>query len=71
MTLKLGWKAGTEQYPPQELLDYAVAAEETGFDSVDVSDHFHPGANEAKVVLLGRGLAPQRSRPTASRSVPA
>jgi coenzyme F420-dependent glucose-6-phosphate dehydrogenase len=42
MTLKLGWKAGTEQYPPQELLDYAVTAEEIGFDSVDVSDHFHP-----------------------------
>ncbi|TMB69838.1 MAG: TIGR03557 family F420-dependent LLM class oxidoreductase, partial [Deltaproteobacteria bacterium] len=40
--LQLGWKAGTEQYPPDELLDYAIAAEETGFDSIDVSDHFHP-----------------------------
>lgn len=40
--LKLGWKAGPEQYPPTELLDYVVAAENAGFESVDVSDHFHP-----------------------------
>lgn len=37
-----GWKAGTEQYAPSELLDYAIAAEEAGFDSIDASDHFHP-----------------------------
>ena len=30
--LQLGWKVGTEQYPPDELLDYAIAAEEAGFD---------------------------------------
>ncbi len=40
--IQLGWKAGPEQYPPGELLDYAVAAEQAGFDSIDVSDHFHP-----------------------------
>jgi coenzyme F420-dependent glucose-6-phosphate dehydrogenase len=40
--LQLGWKAGTEQYPPGELLDYAIAAEEAGFDAIDVSDHFQP-----------------------------
>ncbi len=40
--LKLGWKAGPEQYQPTELLDYVVAAENAGFESVDVSDHFHP-----------------------------
>ena len=44
--LQLGWKAGTEQYPPDVLLDYAIAAEETGFDSIDVSDHFHPWRND-------------------------
>lgn len=38
----LGWKAGPEQYPPVELLEYAVAAEQAGFDSIDVSDHFNP-----------------------------
>jgi coenzyme F420-dependent glucose-6-phosphate dehydrogenase len=40
--LRLGWKAGTEQYPPKELLEYAAAAEDAGFDSIDVSDHYHP-----------------------------
>ncbi|MBX6342505.1 MAG: TIGR03557 family F420-dependent LLM class oxidoreductase, partial [Thermomicrobiaceae bacterium] len=38
----LGWKAAPEQYQPVELLDYAVAAEQAGFDLIDVSDHFHP-----------------------------
>ena len=40
--IQLGWKAGPEQYPPDELLDYAVIAEEAGFDTIDVSDHFSP-----------------------------
>lgn len=40
--VKLGWKAGPEQYPPMELLDYVVAADAAGFDLIDVSDHFHP-----------------------------
>ncbi len=40
--LQLGWKAGPEQYPPLELLDYAIAAEEAGFESIDCSDHFAP-----------------------------
>jgi coenzyme F420-dependent glucose-6-phosphate dehydrogenase len=40
--LRLGGKAGPEQYSPNELLDYAVAAEQAGFDIIDVSDHFHP-----------------------------
>lgn len=38
----LGWKAGPEQYPPDELLDYAITAEQAGFDSLEVSDHFAP-----------------------------
>ena len=40
--LKLGYKASAEQFPPKELLEYAVLAEELGFDSVFVSDHFQP-----------------------------
>ena len=40
--LQLGWKAGPEQYPPTQLLEYALVAEQAGFDSIDVSDHFHP-----------------------------
>jgi len=40
--LTLGWKASAEQFGPRELLRYGVLAEELGFDSVVVSDHFHP-----------------------------
>ena len=40
--LKLGYKASAEQFPPKDLLEYAVLAEELGFDSVFVSDHFQP-----------------------------
>jgi coenzyme F420-dependent glucose-6-phosphate dehydrogenase len=40
--LKLGYKASNEQFPPRELLDYAVLAEECDFDSVFVSDHLQP-----------------------------
>ncbi len=47
-----GWKASTEQYPPDELLDYAVAAEQAGFDSIDVSDHFHPWSDEGQAAFV-------------------
>jgi coenzyme F420-dependent glucose-6-phosphate dehydrogenase len=40
--LRLGWKASAEQFGPRQLLDFAVEAEEQGFDSVWVSDHFQP-----------------------------
>ena len=40
--LALGWKASAEQFDPKTLLDYAVLAEQLGFDSLAVSDHFHP-----------------------------
>jgi coenzyme F420-dependent glucose-6-phosphate dehydrogenase len=40
--LKLGYKASAEQFPPRQLLDFAVHAEAAGFDSIMVSDHFQP-----------------------------
>ena len=40
--LTLGYKASAEQFPPRELLEFSVHAEECGFDSVVVSDHFQP-----------------------------
>jgi coenzyme F420-dependent glucose-6-phosphate dehydrogenase len=40
--LKLGYKASAEQFPPRELLDFAIHAEAVGFDSIMVSDHFQP-----------------------------
>lgn len=38
--LRLGYKASAEQFGPNQLLDFAVLAEERGFDSVFISDHF-------------------------------
>ena len=40
--LTLGYKASAEQFAPRELLEFSVHAEECGFDSVVVSDHFQP-----------------------------
>ncbi|MEM7022922.1 MAG: glucose-6-phosphate dehydrogenase (coenzyme-F420) [Pseudomonadota bacterium] len=40
--LTLGYKASAEQFPPRELLDFAVHAENVGFDSIMISDHFQP-----------------------------
>jgi coenzyme F420-dependent glucose-6-phosphate dehydrogenase len=40
--LKLGYKASAEQFGPTELLDFSCLAEEVGFDSIFVSDHFQP-----------------------------
>ena len=40
--MKLGYKASAEQFAARPLLDFAVAAEVHGFDSVVVSDHFQP-----------------------------
>jgi coenzyme F420-dependent glucose-6-phosphate dehydrogenase len=41
-SLRLGYKASAEQFGPLELLDFSVHAEQVGFDSVVVSDHFQP-----------------------------
>ncbi len=40
--LKLGYKASAEQFGPSHLLEFSCLAEQTGFDSVFVSDHFQP-----------------------------
>ena len=39
---RFGYKASSEQFAPRELVDYAVGAEENGFDSAFLSDHFQP-----------------------------
>jgi coenzyme F420-dependent glucose-6-phosphate dehydrogenase len=44
--LRFGYKASAEQFGPTELLNYAVLAEQAGFDSVFVSDHFQPWNHE-------------------------
>src|SRR3954467_5639490 len=40
--MRFGYKASAEQFGPRELVEYAVLAEDLGFDSVVVSDHFPP-----------------------------
>jgi len=40
--LRLGYKASAEQFGPTELLGFGRLAEQLGFDSVFVSDHFQP-----------------------------
>ena len=42
MSLKLGYKASAEQFPPRELLEYSVEAERQGLEIIAVSDHFQP-----------------------------
>ena len=71
--LKLGYKASAEQFGPRELLDYACLAEELGFDSVFISDHFQPwkhtdGHAPFSFAWLG-ALAARTSRITFGTSV--
>jgi coenzyme F420-dependent glucose-6-phosphate dehydrogenase len=40
--LRFGYKASSEQFGPNELIEFSVLAEEMGFDSVFLSDHFQP-----------------------------
>lgn len=40
--LRLGYKASAEQFGPATLLDFAVEAENQGFESIFVSDHLQP-----------------------------
>jgi coenzyme F420-dependent glucose-6-phosphate dehydrogenase len=44
--MRIGYKASAEQFGPRDLVEYAVRAEELGFDSVWVSDHFLPWRHE-------------------------
>ncbi len=60
--LQLGWKAGTEQYEPDELLDYAIAAEAAGFDSIAASDHFHPWAEKGQASFVWSWLGAAAAR---------
>ena len=40
--LRIGYKASAEQFGPTQLLEFSCLAEELGFDSVFISDHFQP-----------------------------
>jgi coenzyme F420-dependent glucose-6-phosphate dehydrogenase len=56
--VRFGYKASAEQFGPAQLADYAVLAEQAGFDSVFISDHFQPwrhdgGHSPAAIPWLG------------------
>jgi G6PDH family F420-dependent oxidoreductase len=40
--VQIGYKLATEAFGPRELIRQAVAAEQAGFDFVEMSDHYHP-----------------------------
>ena len=40
--MQIGYKLASEAFGPQELIRQAVLAEQSGFDFVEMSDHYHP-----------------------------
>ena len=46
MTIRIGYKASAEQFGPRDLVEFGVAAEQHGFDSAVVSDHYQPWRHE-------------------------
>lgn len=40
--MQIGYKLAAEAFGPGDLVRQAVAAEQAGFDFVEISDHFHP-----------------------------
>ncbi len=60
--VKIGWKAGPEQFPPTDLLTFAEQAEQAGFDLLDVSDHFHPWSEEGQAAFTWTWLGAVAAR---------
>ncbi len=57
-----GYKAAPEQFGPREMLDQVIVAEEAGFESVDVSDHFHPWAEAGQAAFVWTWLGAAAAR---------
>jgi coenzyme F420-dependent glucose-6-phosphate dehydrogenase len=72
-TMKYGYKASAEQFPPRQLLDFAVLAERLEFDTVAVSDHFQPwrhhGGHAPNSLVWLSALGERTERVTLSTSV--
>ncbi|WP_020386873.1 TIGR03557 family F420-dependent LLM class oxidoreductase [Kribbella catacumbae] len=45
-TVKIGYFLSSEEYTPAQLIEQARLAEESGFDSLWISDHYHPWNDE-------------------------
>lgn len=62
MGFTLGYSSQPDLYQPSVLLEHAVLAEKAGFETLWLSDHFHPwshtGANESHTwVIIGAAAA--------------
>jgi len=60
--MRIGYKLSAESLGPTELIRQAVAAEQAGFDFVEISDHYHPwldrqGHSPFAWTVLGAGPA--------------
>ena len=40
--IRFGYKVSAEQFGPRDLIEFTVAAEQCGFDTAAISDHFQP-----------------------------
>ncbi|AKB77839.1 5,10-methylenetetrahydromethanopterin reductase [Methanosarcina horonobensis HB-1 = JCM 15518] len=60
--LKIGYKIAPEQFPPSELLQQVIAAEQAGFESIDASDHFHPWSEEGQACFVWSWLGAAAAR---------
>jgi len=71
--LRLGYKASAEQFGPSQLLEFGVLAEQCGFDSVFVSDHFqgwrHTGGHAPFSIAWMGALGARTSRIVMGTSV--
>jgi len=72
-TVQYGYKASAEQFPPRQLLDFSIRAEELGFDIVAVSDHFQPwrhhGGHAPNSLVFLSALGERTERVTLTTSV--
>jgi len=71
--VRYGYKASAEQFGPQQLLDYGIAAERHGFEIVAVSDHFQPwrhhGGHAPNSLVWLAALGQRTERVTLATSV--
>jgi coenzyme F420-dependent glucose-6-phosphate dehydrogenase len=72
-TVRYGYKASAEQFPPRQLVDYGVSAERHGFEIVAVSDHFQPwrhhGGHAPNSIVYLAALGERTERVTLATSV--
>jgi coenzyme F420-dependent glucose-6-phosphate dehydrogenase len=72
-TIRYGYKASAEQFPPKQLIDYGIGAERHGFEIVAVSDHFQPwrhhGGHAPNSIVYLSALGALTERVTLTTSV--